>query len=72
MDGAGNAYVTGYTLSSESSFPLKVGPSLSPYNIFPAGFVAKVKAEAGIAGHPACTTFELIELGEDRDPPAPR
>ncbi len=32
-------------------------------------FVAKIKAEAGMAGHPACTTFELIELNEDREPP---
>jgi hypothetical protein len=37
-----------------------------------SSFVAKVKAEAGLAEHPACTTFELIELGEDREPPAQR
>jgi hypothetical protein len=35
-----------------------------------SSFVAKVKAEMGITVHPACTTFELIELGEDREPPA--
>ena len=34
--------------------------------------VAKVKAESGLAGHAACTTFELIELSEDRQPPAQR
>jgi hypothetical protein len=34
-----------------------------------SSFVAKVKAEAGWAAHPVCTTFELIELGEDREPP---
>jgi hypothetical protein len=32
-------------------------------------FVAKVKQEAGFGAHPACTVFELIELGEDREPP---
>ena len=37
-----------------------------------ATFVGKVKAESGWAGHPACTTFELIELGEEREPPAQR
>ena len=37
-----------------------------------SAFVAKVKAEAGLSQHPACTTFELIELSEDREPPAPR
>lgn len=37
-----------------------------------SGFVAKVKAEGGLAAHPACTTFELIELSEGREPPAAR
>jgi hypothetical protein len=37
-----------------------------------SGFVAKVKAEGGFGAHPACTTFELIELSEGREPPAPR
>ena len=37
-----------------------------------SGFVAKIKSESGLADHPACTTFELIELGEDREPPAQR
>jgi hypothetical protein len=34
-----------------------------------SSFVAKVKQEAGLGAHPACTTFQLIELGEDRVPP---
>jgi hypothetical protein len=34
-----------------------------------SSFVAKVKAAAGMADHPACTTFELIDIGEDRVPP---
>ncbi len=37
-----------------------------------SSFVAKVKAEAGFGAHPACTTFELIELSEGREPPATR
>jgi hypothetical protein len=37
-----------------------------------SGFVAKAKAELGLAAHPACTNFELIELTEEREPPAMR
>lgn len=37
-----------------------------------SGFVAKIKAEGGLGAHPACTTFELIELSEGREPPAAR
>ncbi len=37
-----------------------------------ASFIAKVKAEANLTSHPATTTFELIELTEDREPPAQR
>jgi len=37
-----------------------------------SSFVAKIKAESGLAAHPCCTTFELIELSEDREPPAMR
>lgn len=37
-----------------------------------ASFVAKVKLEGGLTDHPACTTFELIEIGEEREPPAQR
>src|SRR6266511_1591211 len=47
VDTAGNAYVTGYTLSSEATFPVAVGPDLT----FKGGndaFVAKVNA-AGTA-----------------------
>ena len=35
-------------------------------------FVTKVKAEAGLATHPASTTFDLIELSEEREPPPMR
>ena len=32
MDAAGNAYVTGFTGSDQTSFPVKVGPELA-YNL---------------------------------------
>jgi len=35
-----------------------------------SSFVAKVKAETDLATHPVCTNFELIELTEEREPPA--
>jgi len=44
VDGAGNAYVTGYTFSSEDTFPVTVGPDLT-YNDGGDIFVAKVKAD---------------------------
>jgi hypothetical protein len=47
VDSAGNAYVTGFTLSTEASFPVTVGPDLT-LNGFVNAFVAKVNA-AGTA-----------------------
>ncbi len=47
MDSAGNAYVTGYTDSTEATFPVTVGPDLT-YNGGTDAFVAKVNA-AGTA-----------------------
>ena len=44
VDGAGNAYVTGSTLSSEQTFPVAVGPDLT-YNGFGDAFVAKVNKQ---------------------------
>ncbi len=44
VDAAGNAYVTGYTDSSETSFPVTVGPDLT-YNSKYDAFAAKVKAD---------------------------
>ncbi len=41
VDSAGNAYVTGYTSSSEATFPVTVGPDLT-YNGGSDAFVAKV------------------------------
>jgi len=43
VDSSGNAYVTGYTLSMESTFPVTVGPDLTQNGNHDA-FVAKVKA----------------------------
>jgi len=47
VDGSGNAYVTGLTASTETTFPVTVGPDLT-YNGSNDGFVAKVNA-AGTA-----------------------
>ena len=41
VDGPGNAYVTGYTTSTEASFPEVVGPDLTSNGGLDA-FVAKV------------------------------
>ena len=49
VDSAGNAYVTGYTESTEATgFPVKVGPDLTHNGGGPDAFVAKVNA-AGTA-----------------------
>ena len=44
VDVFGNAYITGYTSSTESTFPLSVGPDLTHNGFFDI-FVAKVNAE---------------------------
>ncbi len=41
VDGSGNAYVTGDTLSAEANFPVAVGPDLT-YNSATDAFVAKI------------------------------
>ncbi len=43
VDGSGNAYVTGYTNSTEATFPVTVGPDLVSNGVADA-FVAKVNA----------------------------
>jgi hypothetical protein len=49
VDAAGNAYVTGYTYSNQSSFPVVGGPDLTQNGDMDA-FVAKVKADgSGLA-----------------------
>src|SRR5262249_29351357 len=47
VDSAGNAYVAGFTLSDERSFPVKVGPGLHRTG-FPDAFVAKVNPDGGL------------------------
>jgi len=44
VDPSGNAYVTGYTSSTESTFPVKIGPDLTQNGLFDV-FVAKVNAK---------------------------
>ena len=42
VDGEGNAYITGYSASSDGSFPVYLGPDLSHNGGFHDAFVAKV------------------------------
>ena len=35
-----------------------------------SGYLQKIKQEAGLENHPACTSFDLIEVNEEREPPA--
>ncbi len=43
VDGSGNAYVTGDTTSTQSTFPIKTGPDLTQNGAYDA-FIAKVNA----------------------------
>jgi hypothetical protein len=45
VDIAGNAYVTGETVSTQATFPVNAGPDLSLNGGTPDAFVAKVKAD---------------------------
>ncbi len=47
VDGAGNAYVTGYTDSDQTTFPVTVGPDLTYNGGNLDAFVAKV-GQAGV------------------------
>jgi len=44
VDDGGNAYVAGFTMADEATFPVKIGPDLT-YNGDTDAFVAKVKAD---------------------------
>ena len=37
-----------------------------------ASYLQKIKEEMGLADHPAITSFDLIEVNEEREPPASR
>jgi len=50
VDSAGNAYVTGYTFSDQTSFPVTVGPDLTFHDGGFDAFVAKVSADHAVAG----------------------
>jgi hypothetical protein len=45
VDTAGNAYVTGYTYSTQATFPVTIGPDLTYNGGLDDGFVAKVRAD---------------------------
>src|SRR5207249_4382061 len=45
VDSSGNAYVTGFTASTEATFPVTVGPDLTFNGGESDAFVAKVKAD---------------------------
>ena len=47
VDGSGNAYITGYTDSTEATFPVTVGPDLT-HNGSADAFVAKVVDETSM------------------------
>jgi hypothetical protein len=53
VDAAGNAYVTGYTESDETTFRLKVGPDLSWNGGYRDAFVARLNPDGtlGYCGH---------------------
>jgi hypothetical protein len=51
VDGAGNAYITGYTDNSEASFPVTVGPDLTWNGGSSDAFVAKVNADGSALGY---------------------
>jgi len=50
VDGSGNAYVTGFTNSSEATFPEIVGPDLT-HNSSEDAFVAKISQTGGCPPH---------------------
>lgn len=49
VDAAGNAYITGYTESDETTFPVKVGPDLSWNGGYRDAFAAKVNPDGSLA-----------------------
>jgi hypothetical protein len=65
VDGAGNAYVTGFTGSTQTTFPVKVGPDFT-YNGGYDAFVAKMRANgtglvyAGYIGGGARVTLAMV------------
>jgi hypothetical protein len=62
VDGAGSAYVTGYTDSTEASFPVTVGPDLSSNGAYDA-FVAKVNASGSSLAYCGYVGGAAIDYG---------
>ena len=67
MDGAGNAYVTGYTSSDETSFPVTVGPDLTFSGNYDA-FVAKVVSDSPPPTPPTLISGKQIALADNVNP----
>ena len=64
VDGDGNAYVTGYTASTEATFPVKVGPDLT-YNGYDDAFVAKINADGTALVYCGYIGGSDLDYGED-------
>ncbi|MCX6580129.1 MAG: SBBP repeat-containing protein [Candidatus Aminicenantes bacterium] len=75
VDGSGSAYVTGYSGSTETTFPVTVGPDLS-YNGAYDAFVAKISGNsiytvnfaAGNGGSLTGTTSQTVMQGNNCTP----
>ena len=63
VDGAGNAYVTGFTDSTEASFPVTVGPDLTFNGGSFDAFVAKVNAAGTTLDYAGYIGGARIEVG---------
>jgi len=66
VDDAGNAYVTGYTTSTESTFPVTIGPDLT-FNGLMDAFVAKVDVDGSTLDYCGYVGGLVDDLGSDVD-----
>ena len=62
VDGAGNAYITGRTLSDGTTFPVTIGSGLATAG-FPDAFVAKVDASGTALAYCRCLGGSSFDLG---------
>src|SRR5207244_5931278 len=68
VDGAGNAYVTGFTNSSQGTFPVTVGPSLTyggSTSFTGDAFVAKVTASGTSLAYCGYIGGRIYDVGFD-------
>src|SRR5439155_287511 len=77
VDASGSAYVTGYTASTQSSFPVTVGPDLTQNGDYDA-FVAKIGGGVALTPTPTSTpsstptqTPTQTPTGQTTDTPTP-